>query len=92
MDRPDSSIVKTVEKLGAATNDQERAQLRKTLLDQGELGAQRMFVGKDGDGNAKLVLSDPQAKPRLVLSVGKDGVARVEFLDAAGKVVRQIEP
>jgi hypothetical protein len=53
---------------------------------------QRMFVGKDRDGNAKLVLSDSQAHPRLTLSVSRDGDPRVEFLDAAGRVVRQLRP
>jgi hypothetical protein len=53
---------------------------------------QRLFVGKDRDGNAKLVLSDSQARPRLTLSVGRDGDPRVEFLDAAGRVVRQLRP
>ena len=53
---------------------------------------QRMFVGKDRDGNARLVLSDAQARPRLTLSVGRDGDPRVEFLDAAGHVVRQLKP
>src|SRR5205807_5822054 len=53
---------------------------------------QRLFVGKDRDGNAKLVLSDSQARPRLTLSVGRDGDPRVEFLDAAGRVVRQFRP
>ena len=33
---------------------------------------QRLFVGKDRDGNAKLVLSDSQARPRLTLSVGRE--------------------
>ena len=51
-----------------------------------------MFVGKDRDGNARLVLSDAQARPRLTLSVGRDGDPRVEFLDAAGHVVRQLKP
>src|SRR5207249_2812452 len=53
---------------------------------------QRVFVGKDRDGSAKLVLSDSQARPRLTVSVGRDGDPRVEFLDAAGKVVRQLRP
>ncbi|MBW8840089.1 MAG: hypothetical protein JF602_09610 [Gemmatimonadetes bacterium] len=54
------------------------------------LTAQRMFVGRDPQKNAVLNLSDPTGKPRLRLLVDSLGAARIEFLDASGKVTNTI--
>jgi hypothetical protein len=51
---------------------------------------QRMFIGKDGSKSAVLNLSDPNGKPRLRLVVDSLGAARIEFLDAAGKVTSTV--
>lgn len=48
----------------------------------------RAFLGRDFDGASKLVLRDGQGRARLTLQVDNDGAARIDFLDAAGKVVR----
>jgi len=49
-----------------------------------------MFVGKDAAKSAVLNLSDPNGKPRLRLVVDSLGAARIEFLDAAGKVTNTV--
>ena len=54
------------------------------------LNAQRMFLGKDPAKSAVLNLSDPNGKPRLRLVVDSLGAARIEFLDAAGKVTNTV--
>jgi len=54
------------------------------------LSAQRMFIGKDPAKSAVLNLSDPNGKPRLRLVVDSLGAARIEFLDAAGKVTNTV--
>jgi hypothetical protein len=54
------------------------------------LNAQRMFIGKDPSKSAVLNLSDPNGKPRLRLVVDSLGAARIEFLDAAGKVTNTV--
>lgn len=91
-DRPEQSLA-AVARLNDATTDERRAAIRQQLVDEGVLeNRQRMFVGKDTDGTSKLVLSDAHAKPRLVLSVTADGSARVQFLDASGKTVKEIQP
>lgn len=56
------------------------------------LFAQRVYVGRDPNRAAVLNLSDPQGRPRLRLRVDSLGAASVEFLDAAGKVVRRWLP
>lgn len=48
--------------------------------------AQRLFLGRDPAKSAVLDLSDRSGKPRLRLAVDSLGNAKVEFLDAAGKV------
>ena len=50
------------------------------------LVAQRVFLGRDPAKSAVVNLSDPQGKPRLRLVVDSTGRARVEFLDADGRV------
>jgi hypothetical protein len=54
------------------------------------LNVQRMFVGRDPSKSAVLNLSDANGKPRLRLVVDSLGAARIEFLDAAGKVTRAL--
>jgi len=91
-DRPEASIAAAA-RLNDAKTDDERAAIRRQLVDEGVVvSRQRMFVGKDTAGTAKLVLSDAGAKPRLVFSVDRDGAAKIEFLDAAGKVLRTLQP
>jgi hypothetical protein len=56
------------------------------------LAAQRAFFGKDPAKNAAVVLSDPNGKPRLRMVVDSLGAARIEFLDADGKVTNTVGP
>ena len=43
-------------------------------------------------GAARLALSDADGRQRLLLSVDAAGTAKIQFLDAAGSVVREIVP
>ena len=49
--------------------------------------AQRIWVGRDGDGDAKVALMDAKGRKRILLDVAADGAASMSFLDADGKVV-----
>ena len=51
-----------------------------------------MFVGRDSDSRATLVLASAEGRDRLVLSVASDGQASIQFLDENGNVVRDILP
>jgi len=91
-DRPEASITAAAA-LNDAKTEGERAAVRKRLVDAGILESrQRAFVGKNAEGDARVVLSDGDGKPRLALSVGRNGDAKIEFLDAAGKAVRTLTP
>ncbi len=49
----------------------------------------RVFAGVR-DRDATFVLRDAAGHPRLTLTVGADGSPKIEFLDAAGRVVRTL--
>src|SRR5690606_24618223 len=95
-DRPDTSIEPLMvmsDQIARASDDEERARLRQEMMDyamaHGGVGAERFFAGKVLD-DAIVRLADKEGRPRLQLRVDADGVPRVEFLDEAGVVVRQM--
>jgi hypothetical protein len=64
--------------------------VRDSAMKLGLGGAQRVFVGKQPNKSATVVLADGQSRPRLRLVVDSAGAARIEFLDDAGKVLRTL--
>jgi hypothetical protein len=52
--------------------------------------AERLYIGRDVAKNAILNMRDRQGKPRLRLVVDSLGSARIEFLDANGRVTNTI--
>jgi len=66
------------------------AAIRDSATKIGLGGAQRVFVGKQQNKTATVILADAQSRPRLRLVVDSAGAARIEFLDDGGKVVRTI--
>src|SRR5690348_4169296 len=69
---------------------QRMAAVRDSALKLGLGGAQRVFVGKQSDRTATVVLADAQSRPRLRLVVDSAGAARIEFLDENGHVLRTL--
>ena len=55
-------------------------------------GNQRVFVGHDKDGVARVSLMDRNGRARILLQVTADGSSSLSFLDGDGKVVNQIGP
>ena len=88
-DRPDKrmdfALLDQVSKLPA---DQRHAFYEKA----GVIGQRRMFIGRDGDGSARVVLRDGEGRERLVMWVSNAGAARIDFLDASGKVTKSVAP
>lgn len=66
------------------TTAMQKLQQEKT---SGELGASRVFVGRDRKNEATVTLADKTGKPRIVMTVAADGNAQLNFLDATGKVI-----
>ncbi|MGH8214792.1 MAG: hypothetical protein ACREPZ_03755 [Rhodanobacteraceae bacterium] len=49
--------------------------------------SQRIWVGRDGKGDATVALMDAKGRKRILLDVAADGTSRMSFLDANGKVI-----
>lgn len=65
-------------------------QLREGMVERGEVGATRVYVGRDAGKSAMVVLMDPQGRPRLRMQVDSAGAPGLEFLDEDGQVIRRI--
>jgi hypothetical protein len=95
MERPETSLA-VVADLAAererASDAEARAAIEREMMARMGVAAERAFVGRLYDGNAKLVLSDSESRPRLVLTVTPDGRGSIQFLDAEGRAVRSIGP
>ena len=84
----DFELADRLQKLAPAEREAEIARLR----DSGAFGRPRLFIGKSRDRDATLALRDGMGRVRLRLRVTQAGTAVIEFLDAAGKVVRTETP
>lgn len=91
-DRPDLDLAQMVEHFNAVKNmpaGPQKDAAMKQLQEQeknGDFGATRFFAGKTPDKNATAFLCDAKGHPRLRLSVSAAGEAKIDFLDANGKV------
>jgi hypothetical protein len=68
----------------------ERDAAVKRHAELGHLGNRRAYFGTR-QGSAKLVLNDPQGRPRLALSVSPTGEPSIELLDETGRPVRTFD-
>ena len=96
-DRPDQPVTvlaDLVEPIKMMPDGPEKtrriAAVSDSVVKLGLAGAQRVFVGKQQDKTATVVLADAQSRPRLRLVVDSAGTARIEFLDDKGAVVRTL--
>ena len=70
----------------ATTLEQRRALLRKY---PSQIFHRRFFVGYDDD-KSRVTLHDAGGRPRINMFVTNDGQAKLQFLDADGKVIYQL--
>ena len=92
-DRSDSRLSELIEKLNAANKIADRAERDKAIAAiraAAPPGPRRVFVGKNAEKAATVSRADGDGKPRLTLTVDAAGNPRIEFLDAAGKVVSRL--
>ncbi|HEY7237503.1 MAG TPA: hypothetical protein VH539_25335 [Gemmatimonadaceae bacterium] len=94
-DRPNQSVTvlaDLVEPIKQMPDGPEKTRrmkaMRDSLAKSGLGGAQRVFVGKQSDKTAMVMLADAQSRPRLRMVVDSAGAARIEFLDDSGRVIR----
>ncbi len=102
-DRPDHSILEGFRSLGleppVSRDDLNAALMALPPEEQGQRvveafgGAPRAFVGRTWGGDAALVLSDGQGRPRIELRVPEEGDPVLRILDVDGNpVLRWPEP
>jgi hypothetical protein len=92
-DPPDRPISDLIEQLNAANAIQDAARREaavKTARDAFPPRPRRVFVGKRPDRSAIVSLADADGHERLNMTVDAGGNPRIEFLDAAGKVVQRL--
>lgn len=88
-DRTNTSLADTMAQLEAIKRmpESEASAAVKALQDKGELGTDRITVGKRRDKSAVIELADVSGRPRLRLAVDAAGKATLEFLGEDGKPV-----
>lgn len=92
-DRPEVRLSELIDKLNAAqkiadaaARDQAIKQARASMPPS----PRRVFVGKETDRSAAIMLADAEGHPRLRLRVEAAGQASIEFLDRDGKLTQRI--
>ncbi|MBD2769505.1 hypothetical protein IC235_16575 [Hymenobacter sp. BT664] len=88
-DRPDAPISENIDELlavRALPDGAEKTAALNKLRAKGLFGADRIFVGKEPDKTAAVYVCDVKGNPRISLTVEASGQAKLNFLDATGKV------
>ena len=62
------------------------------VSDTDDKRSRRVVVGHDKQGVARVALMDGNGRARIMLQVPSDGNASLSFLDAAGKVIKELGP
>jgi hypothetical protein len=92
-DRPETRLSELIDKLNAAQKIPDAAARDKAIQAARASvppSPRRVFVGKNTDRSAAIMLADAAGKPRLNLRVDANGQAAIEFLDAEGKVTHRV--
>ena len=76
---------------GAGLTVLDRVPLDADIEKVGSVGTERIAISND-DGTARVSVNDTKGKERIRLAVDKDGNAKIEIKDAAGKVVFSAPP
>jgi hypothetical protein len=91
-DRPDLPLNEWVKQFGSIwdlPSGPEKEAAIQQLRAEGQLAAQRLFVGKEINRAPTVRLHDGQGRVRLRLSVAEDGAAAIEFLDEEGQAINR---
>lgn len=89
-EQPLSDLIKGLNAANALPEGAARDQAVKAVRANAPPGPRRVFVGKNSDKAATVSLADANGKPRLVMTVGPDGAASIDFLDADGKTIQRL--
>jgi hypothetical protein len=85
-----AEVMKHNEEVMALKDPEEQRARAMELKEQGIFGADRMFVGRRGDGGVVVDMRDSSGATRLRLGVSAEGAASIEFLDDAGQAIKTL--
>ncbi len=57
----------------------------------GDRSAERIHFNVAADGTPTIDLCDQNERPRVRLTVGRNGLGVIQFLDATGKIIRSLD-
>jgi len=84
---PGDVMLAKLEAARKITDETKRRAAIQALVDNNELTANRLFLGKRRDNTNELLMGDIKGRPRIRLQVAPDGSPKLEFLNEAGKVI-----
>jgi hypothetical protein len=91
-DRPEiplADIITRREEIAQMPDGESKtAALKK--LDEENFSPTRVYVGKNADKESEVTLYDGSGKPRIKMTVSVEGTPKMDFLDAAGKVIYRL--
>lgn len=88
---PLSEIITRREEI-AKMPDGEAKTAAKKKLDDDDLSPTRVYVGTNAERESEVTLFDAAGNARIKMSVTADGVPKLDFLDANGKVTYSLPP
>ncbi|MDI6741011.1 MAG: hypothetical protein QME74_11705, partial [Candidatus Edwardsbacteria bacterium] len=91
-DRPDYSIREYINKSQQIQKMEEGAKKHKALKELSENNQQRIFIGKDRNGDVSVCLNDRKGNARIRMIVDKDDAPRMEFLNGDGDIMYCLPP
>ena len=87
---PGDVMLAKIDSVHNMENPEQRKIAWQQLRERGELTTDRLFLGKNRDDYAVLVMQDITGKPRIQMYVTPEGAAKMEFLDDSGEVIYSI--
>ena len=84
---PSDVVSAKYEAANKIADEAKRKAAIQAMIDNNELGANRLFLGKRRDNSNELLMSDIKGRPRIRMRVASDGTPKLEFLDEGGKVI-----
>jgi len=88
-DYPITDALEALNRISKLPDSQRETELKKFLATHpGD--HPRVILGRARDGGSILQLKDTEGRDRLILRVAPDGTPKLQFLDAAGKVLSEL--
>jgi len=89
-DLPGDALRAKLDEVEKIADEKARKAAIQAMIDKNELPRNRLFLGKQRDNSASLVMYDIKGKPRIRMQVASDGTPNLDFLDETGKVIYSV--